>query len=308
MLLVMMIHIGVQEPVPNLYAAKVPLFFILSGFFLKDDGAPFSDTLLKSFKRLLVPFIFFYVLSYVVFYAGCYAYPPMREMTEAQGILDCFTQKQYFNGPLWFLLCLFFVQVIVKLGQRLVQQEWIRTLVCAMLGVCGYVLSKIDVDLPLTIDTALVAVPMFWIGHYLNRIGLFVRENIWKTVIPVCIVVYLLTIITPPHVSVSMSVNRYSVNILFLYLISITFSVLIVYLCKWFLAKDRVTPYIGRNSLLILCTHHMIYRPVSLVIGRFVGQTFEPYITLVITLFVCLALIPLFDRQMPWAVGKWQTK
>ena len=35
-LLVVMIHVGVPEYIPGLYAAKVPIFFLLSGlFFLK---------------------------------------------------------------------------------------------------------------------------------------------------------------------------------------------------------------------------------------------------------------------------------
>lgn len=35
-MLVVMIHVGVPEYIPGLYAAKVPIFFLLSGlFFLK---------------------------------------------------------------------------------------------------------------------------------------------------------------------------------------------------------------------------------------------------------------------------------
>lgn len=99
-LLVMMIHIGVPQPIPNIYSIKVPLFFVLSGFFMKDVKTSFVETTQRGINRLMIPFIFFYLLSYVVFYVGGAIYPALYNITEATGILDCFTQKQYFNGPL----------------------------------------------------------------------------------------------------------------------------------------------------------------------------------------------------------------
>lgn len=197
-LLVMMIHIGVPEPIPNVYAAKVPLFFILSGFFLRSEDIAIWRTAQKAFKRLLVPFLFFYILSYVVFYLGIYAYPPMRGMTEAQGILDCFNQKQYFNGPLWFLLCLFFVQLIVCAIKNTFHNEWIRVTIFCMMGLTGYTLSYYQIDFPLAMDTTLVAVPMYWIGHYLKVADVFSHQDRWKIVVPLCCVVYIVSIFAPP--------------------------------------------------------------------------------------------------------------
>lgn len=61
-LLVIMIHVGVPEYMPGLYATKVPIFFVLAGlFFLKsvNGGGYFR----KKIYSLLVPFLTFYIIS-----------------------------------------------------------------------------------------------------------------------------------------------------------------------------------------------------------------------------------------------------
>ena len=46
---------------------RMPFYFTLSGLFFKDYGG--FRTILKKVNRLLVPFVFFYTLSYLSFIA-----------------------------------------------------------------------------------------------------------------------------------------------------------------------------------------------------------------------------------------------
>ena len=91
------------------------LFFIISGIFIKDE--PFLPFLRKKIRTILVPFLFFYLLSYlarIVFYIGHH-----RTLCGFDwGILwDLFTisdNAHYLsvNIPLWFLVCLFVMEII----------------------------------------------------------------------------------------------------------------------------------------------------------------------------------------------------
>lgn len=69
-LLVVMIHVGVPEYIPGLYAAKVPIFFLLSGlFFLKKvnfflRGGYWN----KLCTTIVIPFLAYYLISYAMFY------------------------------------------------------------------------------------------------------------------------------------------------------------------------------------------------------------------------------------------------
>lgn len=300
-LLVMLIHIGVPEPIPNISIAKVPLFFILSGFFFKDDQKTFAEKTLKGYKRLIIPFLFFYLLSYLLYYVAGFLYPPFYEMTEASGILDCFTQKQYFNGPLWFLPCLFIVQLLTNGILALSKQTLVRTVLVVIVGCAGFLLSVVEIDLPLAADTAMVAVPLFLLGFWSNKLCLFKKYGI--ILLCASLGVYAIAYFSSPF-DIAMSLNRYNVNIFFFYALCIFFSFMVILFCKMLIPNNRYIAYIGRNTLLLLCTHHIIYRPVKLVLWKFVNPTVEPYLTLVFTLIICLLLVPIFERWLPWAIGK----
>ena len=61
-ILVVMGHVTHDMPLKNwIYAFHMPLFFLLSGIFFK----PTFENWKKSSKRLLIPYIFFAIVSFV---------------------------------------------------------------------------------------------------------------------------------------------------------------------------------------------------------------------------------------------------
>jgi len=285
-LLVMMVHIGIPEPLPNLYNVKVPLFFVLSGFFFREPDS-MKGLLIKKLRTILIPFLFFYVVSYIIYYVMLLMSPSLGTLTKANGILDVFLQKEYFNGPLWFLPCLFWVYIINTMVFRYFQNNYLHALIIMMLGCLGYLLSQVHVNLPLTMDTALTAIPFFYVGYLLNKIEFFSVFKSKYVASILCVVAYLLVLICPDF-KVSMSINRYDGNIAELYIACTLLTISIVELSKAVGGVRQLT-YIGENTLLILCTHHLIYRPIKIIVVRFVNVSVEPYVTFVITIVVCLA-------------------
>ena len=66
-LLVVVGHVGVNIAIPGLESVRMPLYFILSGLFFKSYGGV-KNFLIKKINKILIPFLFFYLLGYSVFY------------------------------------------------------------------------------------------------------------------------------------------------------------------------------------------------------------------------------------------------
>lgn len=228
-LLVVAMHLGIPEIVPGAYNMMVPCFFFLSGYFYSTkDGL--KQLLKKRTKTLLIPFMFWYILSYVIFYLGKLIYPDISNMTEATGILDCFTQKGYFNGPLWFLPCLFFINLI---SYPIIRFHWCLTakvVVTFLVGSLGFLLYIYKIPLPLAIDTAFTATPFFILGYGSKKISLFDKIKAPYSIL-ISIILYSTYVIHP--YGVWMAGNQYQDhNIIGLYVIMLSISASIIILLK----------------------------------------------------------------------------
>ncbi|MBR5861399.1 MAG: hypothetical protein IKY71_08655 [Bacteroidaceae bacterium] len=85
-------------------------------------------------------------------------------------------------------------------------------------------------------------------------------------------------------------------SIVALALISIT---AILMLCKA-IKRIPVISYFGRYSIIPLCMHHLIYRPIMLVVYKFIpAEDGGNYIVALLTILACLAAIPLLKKYIP---------
>ena len=87
-LLVVVGHVGVNIAIPGLENVRMPLYFILSGLFFKSyDGR--KNFLIKKTNKILIPFLFFYLLGYFVFYIVNWIVPGLI-VSDAKSVLDVF--------------------------------------------------------------------------------------------------------------------------------------------------------------------------------------------------------------------------
>lgn len=59
-----------------------------------------------------------------------------------------------------------------------------------------------------------------------------------------------------------------------------------------------IVSYCGRYSIILLCTHHMYYRPLMVLFSK-VSTAYSVYITFVLTVILCIISIPLCKRFIP---------
>ena len=277
------------------------LFFVISGLFFRSEYEPLQF-LQKNVKSLVVPFLFFYTFSYVLFYLGTYFVLGFNNLTEAKGIMDCFTQKQYFNGPLWFIICLFWIKLINFLIQKLFKKEAFQVLIVLAVGALGFYLGKNECDLPLALDTALTFTPVLYGGVLMSKYSVLHRYSKSEHII-FSIILYLSCY--PVTTSISASINRYEWGVYFNFLaFSALLSLSILFLCKELLNKSIILSFIGRNSMWIMCTHHLVYRPIKLFTDSALKEPFSVVCTFTLTLIICCVTAPLVNKYVPVIIGR----
>jgi len=125
------------QPVRNVY---LHIFFFIAGLFfsLKADYGAFVRS---KIHRLLVPYVFFVVLSAAVFLICPWSWPEVYNF-EAPVSSNVF----YFvllpaNQPVWFVMSLFWLSMLYYVCKRCVPSPWRRGLLVLLLAVPGYFLS-----------------------------------------------------------------------------------------------------------------------------------------------------------------------
>jgi len=302
-LLVLVAHCGVLINIPGLEIVRMPLYFVLSGLFYKDYGG-FKALFLKKTNRLLVPFLFFYGIAYIPFYVLKYGAPQWL-ITDANGILDLFTNRQFFNGPIWFLLALFWCNIYYAALRKLGRGNEYRVLALVFLaGLAGIGLGRRGIFVPLFLDVALTALPFFYLGVWLKKTPLLYPNRYDKFNWLWVILLYLSSWFISAHFAFRLSLHYNGVGGPATYVLAAT-SVLAFLLFSKMLRCLPIVSYAGRYSIVLLCTHHLFYRPIRVLLDRQPIEWLDnAYVVAALTLACCLAVIPLCVRYIPWFVAQ----
>lgn len=287
------------ESIPGFNIVAMPLFFIISGMFIKITDN-WTEFIIKKINSILIPFLFFYILAYIGFYL-IQAFAPNLLITDARGILDMFNNRQFFNGPIWFLLCLFWCNIIFCTISLYIPKDSIRIIVVCLLGALGWYMGNIQhLFVPLFIDVAFTTLPFFAFGYYLKKTKILYPNKHDKYNLLFAIILWGTAFILTKTTYFRLSLHYNGLEGWSTYIISITSVLSILFLCK-IIKHIPLVSYMGRYSIVLLCTHHMIYRPVRVILDR-MGCDGE-YLSIavaVITLLLSTALIPLCIKYIPW--------
>lgn len=267
-LLVVSGHSGGGIDLPGFQMMRMPLYFILSGLFFKDYGG-FLELTVKKINKILIPFLFFYLIAYIPFYFFEWIKPGLI-ITDANGIWDVFNNRQFFNGPIWFLLALFWANLIFCIISLNIKKEYLRATIVVLIGFIGILLGNNDIFLPCFFDVAMSALPFFYFGYILKKTPLlfpnqFDRYN-FIAVVLLYVITYVITVFfNAPHFS--FHYNKLYGSVFLTYIGSISCVISILLFCKM-LRQVPFVSYCGKYSIILLCLHHMICRPVQLLVSQ----------------------------------------
>ena len=274
-----------------IYGFHMPLFFFLSGMMFRKEKFPsFSIFLKRRFQSLIKPYLIISFATWGIW--GVYNFV-------SHGIVESYIKSllQTFiaqgpgnylvhNAPLWFIPCLFFVEIVYFfICKNELKINIILCFICATLGwamvqqndFCD--LSK----LPWNMDYGLSVLPFYALGNLLieklghQKIVEYIKQRQFKFAI-IAMILTILPVISVNcygFISLASSLRKMVVWPYSVALCGILFTMIIAVLVNFDSIKKHlqiiITPilFIGRNCLFFLAFHCPIKGFVIVLIAKF---------------------------------------
>lgn len=305
-------HLGLKTQMDVVLGSfRMPLYFFLSGLFFKMYDN-FIGFIKRKINKLLIPFIFFYLTCSVCFpnilYELGYNVRNIENIGWLKSLLVILspTQRTFSNGPIWFLICLFDINIIfyflVMIANRLKINSIYLYPICITIGVGGGNLRFWGIQLPLYLDTALTSLPFFVCGFFMRKYTKILIPNKadkWLLIYACLCLIYMFICADVT----SFQYNEFG-NLWSLYTCGVLGTLFVMFIAK----KIKTLPlisYYGRYSIIILCTHQMIIQLVLLFVKKI--HINDWYIVILLfgaTLGIELLLIPVFRKYLPYVTAQ----
>jgi len=254
-----------------IYSFHMPLFFFISGFLFKVKENSFKPFFKKKFRTIIIPYLSFAIISYLYW---VFLERHFRQHDLMISIYEPLVGIFYGNGnnnwmqpniPLWFLTCLFAIEMIYYLIIKTVKRKFFIPLVvllCIALSVVnGFYFTYY---LPLGLEAALGSLVFFGAGHFLKSNVSFLNvmnlENKFK--LTICCLIFLLLNILLAFYNGLVDVRQSVFQNFYIYYIAAFCGLLSIVMLAKLINPNRVLSYFGTNSLTILCIHEPIKRIV----------------------------------------------
>lgn len=170
-----------------IYVFHMPLFFFISGYlFSFSRHKEFGGFAKRRFVGLVKPYVVINLITYVFWvlvarHVGSGHDGDVNIMVPLKAAVLVDGPNMLHDVPLWFLACLFLVEMIyyVAFRGKSSRSRWLLT---AAFAVVGYLNSRFNpVTLPFSIGTALVALVFYSLGQESHNAGLKF-DNAWIAV------------------------------------------------------------------------------------------------------------------------------
>lgn len=285
----------------------MPLFFILAGItFTPPSRQNVSNTkewLFKKIERILVPYIFFAILSGVIEVAVGRVNP-----------------SSPFNSPLWFLQTLFCSLLIYYIGNMFMSNRRINVM-CVCIAVSAYYIYKythVASVLPFAIYRALVAMVFIHIGTLLSN---YYNKEQKRTPALIISMIAFFVFMSGLYVSIRyynvIGLNFYSgsiftYNIWLPWLLAISGSISVLYVSK-LIKSMKPLNWMGINSLVIMCVHFPLIERLNMVCASLtlyqstIGKMILALTSYIITISFSCLMVYVCKRLFPSVTGYGRT-
>ncbi|GIM30252.1 O-acetyltransferase [Clostridium polyendosporum] len=269
-LLIILVVVGHSkiENFDYIYWFHMPAFFIISGFLFK----PFQLTeikawLNKTFSRFLIPYIAFYIISWLLLTMLNY------DKITFKSIIKDFIMFVYggraIGGVYWYVTCLIVTQLIFSILQVKLKKKYV--LICLVTAyIIGhlesiYILPSSDYynmpmrfKFPWNIDVSLVALIYFGIGFYCKDLinSIYTKPKVLMTTLTGlgCSVLIIISELGILKYSLDMKYSQYR-HLLLDLCIPVLFTVFVLLISMLMDKRSNLVGYIGKQSLIIMYLH-----------------------------------------------------
>lgn len=241
--------------IPIIYTFHMPLFFIVSGHFYKQKNP--VELLVRDLKLLIVPYL---LVSLLLMMYGLMISIIQHEPGKFYYWLNAllYADTPYGdNGPLWFLLAMFWCRQIYNLLNVYIKVKFCLIIIVTLLFVVVIKFMPLNYNYCCFI-VGISCMFYYMIGHLINRLRIRINYFFIGLIMIIgCICVYLSLGVDMK----SLSFNCIPVNVLAA--ISVTYLIYIISskLKENFTIGFRLA-WLGRMSLVVFCIHTLCFRVV----------------------------------------------
>ena len=313
--LMIMGHIGFGNTFDFfIHAFHMPMFFFISGYLYKNNNSSFKTYFKNKFRSLLVPYFIIgtiHLIIYVLFKENL--------LVPLESFLWTNTENFPIAGALWFLTCLFFVDIMYFIINKMIKNEYIKLLIIVLFGILGCTFYKYTrILLPFAITQSFVGLSLYYIG---NKVREFSNKKIINKILNLNIIMILILsvicyILIFKNGYINIRTQNYS-NIFLFYINSIMCSILIINYSKYIvrLLKNtiilKVLKNIGKESIIYVCLNQICIMSILKIINRILpnniisNNSFIGIIILIATILILYIISLIINKtKMQFIFGK----
>lgn len=318
--LVIFAHFPHKEPLLNGYFStfRMPLFFILSGFF-ELGNLKVCESFRNGIKKLLIPYISFYIITYLIWLLYHLFYLPkvvdykIILLKPLLGFLLGYGYETNYstaiNGPLWFFWALFWIKLLFALLVNIIKQKNYKKLSVFVLIsiVIVFIINLFGVKNVFSIECAILAFPFYCFGYYLhkyNTIELLFQFRLRYIIIIFFIAISIITFILNGRINIS---NLYfGKNVLLFYISGVSGPLyLILFLRSLPQRRIKFVEYISRGTITIVGLNLLIINFIDkLNINNYEYFDYQSLFLSIVVLIILLFPIGLIERRFPFLIGR----
>lgn len=274
-LLVIFAHLDIASEIRTwIYSFHMPLFFFLSGYVFKEEYEPMIF-LKKKVKSIVIPYVCLGIPMVLFQLLKDFFKGTLSLDNGVHLVRDFLLQRRLWT--LWFIACLFCLNILFYIVRKLCKKEYILALFPLCLPILGLLYYGMGGSpMVWNADVCLMAIPFFYIGYGYKKYGRRVDgilENKGMS-LGICVLLAVVNVLCgylsldASGVGLEMFDSQYG-NPVFTYISAFAGIGCVVIISKWMLLSP--IRYIGENSLLYYAWHQTIMIPLVVKGLRVVG-------------------------------------
>ena len=274
------------------------LFFVSGLLFHPVEGRSLWT---KKVKRLLIPFVFFYVVYYIFLLLINFIKYRSVSPDIAWSILDVFKWNVDNDGytcnyPLWFIWALLWIQIAANYLVKWVKNDWALFFIGFVVSLIGYRYIK-HVPTPFMLGRSTSFFVYFISGYFIKKIDYIKR---WKIGLPLAVLSFVVLHVWDSPIR-SMEISKMIFEL-------IAFAVILLYISVGLQQSKWMKPFIflGVNSMVIFGVHDMYLTVIRMITQNTLGEmnVWLGFLNMVIVLLMMIPTIFAINKYIPFVAGR----
>lgn len=297
-----------------IYQFHMALFFVISGMLHK-----YNDTiqLRKYIRTLIIPVCFFsitfFCLSSALYQYDWWGYKEAVPNSVVKdnlsftmisymkySIIDIFYGYSMLNGPLWFLISLFYCKILMDAFCK-------YRLICVLVLFVLFVVLCIYRHKYLFMPNGIMAMPFYYLGFKYKRLLIKISSSKFNILI-FCLSWFVVFCIAKYNGTVSMWAIKFGehskvISIPLFYMVGIVRTIMVLSVSSLFKSPPQIITITAKSFISILG----FQVPIIFIVDNTIGYNLDYFSSLLIAsfiMFVCVFLHHIIDSHCPILIGK----